>query len=82
MQLVQIEWLDSILAVPGWENLAKYEPFKVCKCVSVGFLVYDGKITTGIAQSLADLDDQKNTQIAGVMYIPTVSISKITVLNK
>lgn len=77
-KLVIIEWLDSIQSTGHWECLDEYKHFEAFKCISVGFLVYNGEKTKGIAQSIADPKDQKNTQISGITHIPTCSIIKIT----
>lgn len=81
-KLLMIEWLDSIQPTSHWEPLGEYKHFEVFKCISVGFLVFDGSETKGIAQNMADPDDSKNTQISGVTHIPTCSIVKITDLVK
>lgn len=77
-KLVLIEWLDSIHSTGHWERLDEYEPFEAFKCSTVGYLVHDGSMTKGLAQSVADPDDSKNTQVSGITYIPTCSIIKIT----
>lgn len=77
-KLVKIEWLDSVHPTSQWERLSNYEPFEAFKCVSVGFLVSDGDITKGLAQSIADRHDSEKS---GIVHIPVCSITKITDLT-
>lgn len=41
--LVLVEWEDSMRPAPEWMYLRDFKAGDICKCVSVGFLVYDGE---------------------------------------
>ena len=80
--LVQIEWLDSRRADGAWQWLSDFKPQKPVDCVSVGWLIHDGKDYKCVAQNFGDLGYNKNIQVSGIIEIPTCSITKISKLTE
>jgi len=79
-QLVLIEWEDSRQPIPGWGRLNEFAASQICKCVSVGFMVYDGEDQKVLAPNMADIEDKQNIQSSGAIHIPARSVIKITPL--
>jgi len=74
-QLMLIEWLDSRTPTANWQFLDDAEIPKPCKCISVGFLISDDGTQKVIASHLNDTDT--DTQVMGMMSIPSCSIVRI-----
>ncbi|MEJ1358330.1 MAG: hypothetical protein RPU60_17425 [Candidatus Sedimenticola sp. (ex Thyasira tokunagai)] len=80
--LVLIEWVDSAQPISQWQYLSDYRYLKPVKCVSVGFLIHDGKKVKGLAPNMGDVDRSKTIQASGTIHIPTCCIKKITKLEE
>lgn len=78
--LVFVEWEDSAQPISNWQFLADYEPHPTVKCVTVGWLVYDGDDKKGIAQNMGDL--KNNAQVSGVIHIPARCITNLVQLEE
>ena len=75
--LVMIEWVDSLQQDGEWRLADEFEARKAAKCISVGYLVADGRKVKALAQSIAN----KGEQISGVVHIPVCSIKRIRKLK-
>ncbi len=82
VKLVMIEWLDSVRPISEWQHLSAYKVLEPVKCVSVGFLLHDGKSAKSLAPNMGDIKDENNIQASGIIHIPTRSITKITQLKE
>jgi len=78
--LVLIEWRDSAQPTAQWQYLSEYSPSEAISCASVGYLVYDGAETKGLAQNLGCGDSEKSMQASGIIHIPACSITRQVVL--
>lgn len=81
IKLVLIEWEDSIRPDPEWRYVSDIETNKIVKCESVGFLIHDGENVKSLAPNIGRIDDTDDTQVSGVIQIPTCSVKKITRLK-
>ena len=77
-----IEWEDSRQPSAVWSRLAGFKPDGICKCISVGFLISDGKDYKALAPNMADIESEENLQVSGTIHIPARSITKITPLEE
>lgn len=77
-----IEWLDSAQPISKWQYLSEYVPTKPVNCVSVGFLIHNGKDVKALAPNMGEIDDKTSIQASGIIHIPTCSITKITALEE
>jgi len=75
LQLVLIEWEDSAQPVPGWSWLDETTWESVVLCKSVGWLIHDGEDVKALAPNLGDMGS--DTQVSGVIRIPTRCITRI-----
>lgn len=73
-RLVLIEWDDSRLAPAAWEHAEDLAALKPSRCMSVGFLLHDGKRYKTIAQSIGE------GQVVGRMTIPAGCIRRVSTL--
>ncbi len=73
-----IEWFDSVRPYPEWQHLSDYHKSDPISCVSVGFMIYDGKDVKAIAPNMGDISSETNIQASGIIHIPTCSVKKIT----
>jgi len=80
-KLVMIEWVDSARPTPDWVHLSEYVKKSSIKCISVGFLVHDGKKVKALAQNMGDVKSKSNIQACGIIHIPACCISKISDLK-
>lgn len=80
--LVLVEWEDSRHPTGQWERLADFTPASICKCVSVGFLVYDGPDKKVLAPNMADIEDEQNIQATGMISIPALCVTSIASLEE
>lgn len=80
--LVLIEWVDSRRPNPNWQRLAGFKPDDPAECVSVGFLVGDGEKTKSLAPNIADIGDDDNMSMSGVIHIPACCIKRIVPLEE
>jgi hypothetical protein len=81
-RLVLVEWLDSRQPTAGWQRLGDFEAPELNACVSVGWLVHDGKNMKAVATNMADVASDGNMQASGVIEIPTRCITKIKLLRE
>ena len=80
--LVFVEWEDSLQPISNWMFLSDFTDKDAIKCVTVGWLINDGKDTKSIAQNFGMLNEDDDAQVSGVIRIPTRSITKITKLEE
>jgi hypothetical protein len=71
--LVKITWIDSCEPYSGWQRISDLKPPASLECVSVGYLVDDGKRAKTVAPHVTHPADE-NAQGCGIMVIPTASI--------
>lgn len=81
-RLVIVEWLDSRQPTAGWQRLKEFETPQPNACVSVGWLVHDGRTMKAVAANMADVDSERNMQASGVIEIPTRCITRIVSLRE
>lgn len=75
--LVSVEWVDSGQPIPGWQWLDGLDERRPHRCVSVGFLVQDGKDVKVLAPNLGASDGEEWDQASGLITIPTPAVTKI-----
>jgi hypothetical protein len=80
--LVMIEWVDSAQPTAQWVHLANVETREAVLCVSVGWLIQDGKEVKVLAPNMGEVNSRDNVQVSGVIRIPTRCIRKITKLTE
>lgn len=78
--LVLIEWEDSTQPVSNWSWLSDHIWNEVCKCQSVGWLIYDDDDVKALAPNIGNMNE--DIQISAAIRIPTKAITKITKLVK
>lgn len=78
--LVMIEWVDSAQPQSRWQFLEDLEAPDAINCVSVGWLVADGKTNKSVAPNMGNINSPDSMQVSGVITIPVRSIVKITIL--
>ena len=79
--LVMIEWEDSAQPSPSWAFLANTKPSRAVRCVSVGWLIENGKKVKALAPNMGDLGES-DVQVSGVIRIPARSVVKVTRLKE
>lgn len=79
-QLVMIEWEDSRRPVPEWCWLPDYDKPSPVVCVSVGWLIKNGKKVKALAPNVGDMKAEP-AQVSGVIQIPTRCIRQIVKLK-
>ena len=82
VRLVLVEWVDSRSPKSNWQRLSEMEDSVSCRCVSVGFLLRNGKDTKVLAPNMADIDSPDNLQASGIIVIPTKSVTAIKNLEE
>jgi len=80
--LVLVEWEDSRQPSGQWERLSDFKPADVCKCVSVGFLIYDGPDKKVLAPNMADIEDEHNIQATGMINIPASCVTRMVQIEE
>lgn len=78
--LVMIEWVDSAQPQSSWKFLEDVGTPESIHCVSVGWLVADGKTNKSVAPNMGNVNSPDSMQVSGVITIPVCSIVKITIL--
>ena len=68
-QLVMMEWVDSAQPSSEWQRLSEYKNPEIVRCVSVGWLIYDGDEVKALAQNMGDVG-QESMQVSGIIRIP------------
>lgn len=81
-RLVMIEWEDSAQPISSWAYLASLDATKAVRCVSVGWLIHDGKDVKALAPNMGNLNDESSVQVSGVIRIPTRCISRVVDLKE
>ena len=72
-----IEWEDSAQPTSEWAFLASFEPPSIVRCVSVGWLIYDGSEMKALAPNMGNLLYEGGAQVSGVIRIPARSVIQI-----
>lgn len=80
--LVIVEWEDSAQPKPNWMFLSDFEAPEIVKCVSVGWLVYDGEEVKALSPNLGRYDDGEGIQGSGIICIPSRSITRLVKLKE
>lgn len=80
--LVFVEWEDSAQPIPGWQHLADFKPSPVVRCVSVGWLIYDGDDMKAIAPNMGGIENEYSAQVSGVIRIPARCIIRTVKLDE
>ncbi len=80
--LVLVEWVDSRKPTSEWERLEELDSQLICECVSVGFLLEDGKDKKVLSPNMADINNPENLQVSAIMTIPTISVKRIKKLRE
>lgn len=75
--LVLVEWEDSRQPSAQWQLLRGFTPSDICRCTSVGWLVYDGVDKKVLAPNVGDIEDEHNMQASGLIHIPTRCVTRI-----
>ena len=78
--LVCVEWEDSMQPIARWQWIEDFTETSHSLCVSVGWLIHDGKQTKVLAQNIAGLTEDSR-QVSGVIRIPARCIVNITTLK-
>ena len=79
--LVLVEWEDSVQPESNWSYLSNLRKY-ITQCVSVGWLLRDGKKVKILAPNFANLQDEDGAQVSGVIRIPTRCVTRITKLEE
>ena len=82
VRLVIVEWDDSRQPDGKWQFLNSISFPKVCRCVSVGYLIEDGKDKKILAPNCADIDNINDMQVSGIITIPSTCIRSIRQLRE
>ena len=77
-----VEWVDSAQPQSSWTFLEDIGTPNSIHCVSVGWLVADGKENKSVAPNMGGVNDTDSIQVSGVITIPVRSIVKITPLRE
>jgi hypothetical protein len=80
--LVLVEWEDSRQPIGAWNRIGGFEAADACKCVSVGWLIHDGKEKKVLAPNVADIEDEHNVQMSGMICIPARCITRIQMVRE
>ena len=76
LQLVLVDWEDSVQAVPGWQWLDNIKGPSIVQVKSVGWLICKNEKELRLAVSVGGTSGEY--QVSGVIAIPIRSILKIT----
>ena len=79
--LVLIEWEDSAQPKPNWVFLSEFEAPEIVKCMSVGWMIFDGQDVKALAPNIGKYDDLDSAQGSGVICIPSRSITRLVTLK-
>jgi hypothetical protein len=80
--LVLIEWEDSRQPTGAWSRLSGFKPADICRCASVGWLIYDGRDRKVLAPNMGDIGDEHNAQMSGTINIPASCITRIKAVRE
>lgn len=73
MELVLVEWEDSMQPFAGWAMLDDLPELRIAKCQSVGWIVAENEQVLMLAPNIADIDTNPG-QGSGFIRIPQRSI--------
>ena len=79
--LVLVEWEDSAQPKPNWMFLSEFQSPEIVKCVSVGWLVYDGEDVKALSPNIGKYDDGDGIQGSGIICIPSRSVTRLVKLK-
>ena len=79
--LVMIEWEDSRQPSSSWRRLADLTNGGAVRCVSVGWLLQDGKVKV-LAPNMGDVEAGEAMQVSGVVEIPERCVVKVSKLKE
>jgi hypothetical protein len=68
--LVLIEWHDAARPDAEWHYLNSTSAMEAVRCLSVGFLIHDGKEAKALAPNLGEIGTP-DMQACGIIRIPT-----------
>jgi len=77
-----IEWVDSVQPKPTWEFLEDVRKPRAVHCVSVGWLVSDGKKTKSLAPNMGAISGSDDVQVSGLITIPACSVTRMRRLKE
>jgi hypothetical protein len=80
LDLVLVEWEDSLQPVSAWHIMDDLPVLEVAHCKTVGWLVAENGEAVMVAQSSADLKST-DAQAGGFMRIPKSCIKRVSVLS-
>jgi len=78
-KIVSITWIDSYGVTTGWQDINEYEA-DICVINSWGKVIYEDKNLISLAHNFAEATNNTPSQANGIMVIPKVCITKITVI--
>lgn len=76
-KMVLVEWEDSSQPRSSWVFISDLDEPQIIKCMSVGYLLDDGRDVKTLALSIGHYDDIDSRQVNGIMTIPTRCIIRI-----
>lgn len=80
-KLVMVKWEDSRQPLAEWRHLEGLEMPHVSQCMTVGWLLENGRARKVLAQSLGGLGPDDHAQATGIMVIPSRCIISIEPLR-
>lgn len=80
--LTLIEWEDSAQPIPNWAYLSEFEPTPAIRCLSVGWLIHDGRDVKVIAPNMGRIDEGNSVQVSGVIRIPARCVVRLVELDE
>ncbi len=75
-----IEWEDSRQPKSAWQWLSDFDTPEIVRCISIGFLIYNGKDAKVLAPNIGDHDNEE-PQVSGVIQIPTRCVTRMVELK-
>lgn len=81
--LVLVEWEDSMQPSSSWRFLTDFDDHKIVKCLSVGWMIGDGKDVKALAPNIGNPHDNTGVeQASGVIRIPARAITRLVKLKE
>jgi len=78
-KIVTIKWVDSYGVLAGWQDISEFAP-KMCVISSWGKVIYEDTNILALAHNYAEATNHTHLQANGIMVIPKVCITEITVI--
>jgi hypothetical protein len=75
LPIVCVEWVDAVGVTSAWEEKEDLEPLQPLKCLTVGYLLYDGADYKTVGMTLSE------HQILGRHTIPSGMVVRIEHLS-